>query len=118
LSGQLEAFGLTVNDKSVKVGGYQRLITPDGYIIPLQVRNGLVYMDMRPYTDKEKEDLPMVFITSDVDWNPSFLDYGHDIEHWFDAMENLPDLKNHHPFDEHGDYLHTHEIHANLHMLE
>ena len=46
LSGQLEAFGLTVDDKSIKVGGYQRITTPDGYIIPLQVRNSLVYMDM------------------------------------------------------------------------
>ena len=45
-SGQLESFGATVDDKSIKVGGYQRIITPDGYIIPLQVRNGLVYMDM------------------------------------------------------------------------
>ena len=53
-SGQLESFGLTVDNKSVKVGGYQRIITPDGYIIPLQVQNGLVYMDMQPYTDREK----------------------------------------------------------------
>ena len=63
----MEAFGLTVDDKSVKVGGYQRIITPDGYIIPLQVHNGLTYMDMQPFTDKEKEDLPMVFLTSDMD---------------------------------------------------
>ena len=66
-SGQLESFGTTVDDKSVKVGGYQRIITPDGYIILLQVRNGLVYMDMRPFTDKEKEELPMIVITSDLD---------------------------------------------------
>ena len=30
-------------------------------------------------------------------------------------MENLPDLHCNHPFDEHGDYLHTHDILANLH---
>ena len=75
-------------------------------------------MDMQPFTDKEKEDLPMVFLTSDVDWDPSSLDYKHDVEHWFDTMENLPELSTNHPFDEHGDYLHTHEIQANLHMLE
>ena len=33
-------------------------------------------------------------------------------------MENLPDLQCYHPFDEHGDYLHTHEIQTNLHRLE
>ena len=45
-SGQLEAFGLTVEDKSIKVGGYEPIITLDGYIIPLQVCNLLIYMDM------------------------------------------------------------------------
>ena len=45
-TGKLESFSLTVDDKSVKVGGYQDIITPDSYIIPLQVRNGLVYRDM------------------------------------------------------------------------
>ena len=33
-------------------------------------------------------------------------------------MENLPELSTNHPFDEHGDYLHTHEIQANLNTLE
>lgn len=60
-SGHLEAFSDSVDGKSVKTGRYQRLITPDGYIIPLQVRNGLVYIDMRPYTDMEKNNLPMIF---------------------------------------------------------
>ena len=47
-SGQIESFGVTVDDKSIKVGWYQRMITPDIYIFPLQVRNSLVYMDMYP----------------------------------------------------------------------
>ena len=113
--GQIEAFGHIIDDKSIKVGGKQRLITPDGYVIPLQVCNGLVYMDMHPYTDQEKADLPIVQLTSDLDWCPSSIDYEHDSEQWFDAMENLPDLHCNHPFDEHGDYLHTHDILANLH---
>ena len=87
-SGKLEAFGNTVDDKSVKTDGYQCPITPDGYIIPLQVRSGLVYIDMRPYTDIEKNNLPMIFLTADTDWDPSYIDYEHDEEHWFDAMEN------------------------------
>ena len=64
---QIEAFGHIIDDKSIKVGGKQRLITPDGYVIPLQVCNGLVYMDMRPHTDEEKADLPIVHpLTSDL----------------------------------------------------
>ena len=60
----------------------------------------------------------MILLTADLDWNPSSLDYGHDDEHWFDAMESLPDLNCNHLFDEHGDYLHTHEIEVNLKKLE
>ena len=60
-SGQLEAFGNNVDGKSVKTGSYQRLITPDRYIIPLQVRNGLVYIDTLSYTDIDKNNLPMFF---------------------------------------------------------
>ena len=67
-------------------------------------------MDMCPFTDKEKEDLPMKVLTSDLDWDLSFLDYEYENEHWFDAMENLPDLQCYHPFDEHGDYLHINEV--------
>ena len=44
---QLEPFGLEVNDKSCKVaGGRQRIVTPDGYIHPLQIKDGLAYTSM------------------------------------------------------------------------
>ena len=108
--GQLEAFGNTVDDKSVKTGSYQRLITPVRYSIPLQVHNGLIYIDMCLYTDIEKNNLPMIFLTADTEWNPSSLDYEHDVENWFDAIEKLPDFNCNHPFDEHGDYIHTNKI--------
>ena len=38
-SGKLESFGNNVDDKSVKTGGYQHLITPDRYITPIQVQS-------------------------------------------------------------------------------
>ena len=50
--GQMEAYKQTVHDKSLKVGGKQRIETLDGYIIPLNICNGLPYMTMRPYTDQ------------------------------------------------------------------
>src|SRR5207253_2574065 len=59
----------------VKVGGKQRIETPDGYIIPLNVRNGLLYMTIRPFTDYEWDILPHVVLTADVDWDPSILDF-------------------------------------------
>ena len=34
---QLEAHGQLVEDRAVKVGGYQRIITKDNYVIPLHM---------------------------------------------------------------------------------
>ena len=52
----------------------QRVVTPDGWIIPLHVRNGLAYMDMRPPTQDEYETYDHVVLTSDVTWDPTVLD--------------------------------------------
>ena len=73
-SGQMEAFKQMVHDKSTKVGGKQRIETPDGYIIPINFRNGLPFISMRPYKDKEWDELPHVTITADIDWDPTILD--------------------------------------------
>ena len=60
-SGQLEWFKNDVNDKSLKIsGGLQRIQTHDGYVHPLDIKNGLPYIPMRPYTDKELEALSHV----------------------------------------------------------
>ena len=72
--GQMEMHQQTVYDKSKKVGGKQRIETQDGYVIPLNIRSGLLYMTMHPYTDREWHDLPHVFLTADLEWNPSVLD--------------------------------------------
>ena len=104
---QLEAFGLEVNDKSCKVtGGRQRIVTPDGFVHPLQIKDGLAYLSMRPFTDKEWETLPHVHWTQDKDWDPSVLDHAlgdHD-EEWFDAVTDITELPNKHLFDEFGNY--------------
>ena len=74
-SGQLEAHMNRVNDRSRKIDVNGQLIsTPDGYEFPLHVRNGLAYLDLRPYTDKEWDLYPHVVMTSDVDWDPSTID--------------------------------------------
>ena len=61
---QLEAYKIEVNEKSRKVpGGLQRIKTPDGYLFPLDVLQGLCYMKLRPPTDKELHELPHVLLT-------------------------------------------------------
>ena len=110
-SAQMEAYKQVVHDKSLKVGGKQRIETLDGYIIPLNIRSGLPYMSMRPYTDKEWQDLPHVMLTGDDEWVPSILDSEiEDNEEWFNAMEDLPVLTEDALFDEFGDYRKTHEV--------
>src|SRR6056300_1198686 len=81
---QMEAFGVNVDDKSIKVGGKQCISTPDGFEIPLDIQNGLAYIKMRPPTDRElASDIPHVVLTSDKDWDPSVLDHSiDDVEQW------------------------------------
>jgi hypothetical protein len=71
---QIEHFDIKVDCTSRKKSGKQRVLTPDGWIIPLNVRNGLTYMDMRPPTDSELNEYPHVVFTSDIKWDPTVLD--------------------------------------------
>ena len=51
---QLEDFKNAVNEKPCKVTGIRQSIeTVDGHNFPLRFKNGLAYMDIRPFTDEE-----------------------------------------------------------------
>ena len=103
-SSQLEWCGNDVNDRSIKIeGGRQRLTTPDGYVIPIDVRRGLPYIKMRPFTDEEFEELPHVVLTSEDDWDPTSLDSViSDDPNWYEAEPSppLPDPM----YDEFGEF--------------
>ena len=108
---QMEAHKQTVHDKSTKVGGKQRIETLDGYIIPLNIRSGLPYMSIRPYTNKEWDILPHVILTADVDWDPTIIDCEiEDGEVWFDTMQDLPEPDPDPLFDDFGDYRHIQHV--------
>ena len=55
-------------------GGKQSIVSKDGYHIPLAVREGLCYMDMRPPTDEELDSLPQLIFTADEPWTPNKID--------------------------------------------
>jgi hypothetical protein len=62
---QFEWYKNDVNDKSINVpGGLQRIQTLDGHIIPLNIKDDLERVSMRPYTDHEWDNLPHVILTS------------------------------------------------------
>ena len=72
---QLEHHGLKVDEKSVHLGGSQRIDTPEGFVIPLDFKDGLSYMPMSKPTDEDMGRLPHIIFTSDEDWDPSVLDH-------------------------------------------
>jgi hypothetical protein len=103
-SGQLEWCGNNVNDHSIKIdGGRQRLTTPDGYVIPIDVRHGLPYITMHPFTDEEFKELSDILWTSEDDWDPASLDsvISND-PNWYEAepSPSLPDPM----YDEYGEF--------------
>ena len=104
-SGQMEHFKIHVDDKSVKVGGKQQLTTPEGFIIPLDIRNGLPYLKMRPPTDRElsNPDIPHIVLTSDADWDPSVLDYTiPDMDTWAQSTPDYASDDEERPFNDVG----------------
>ena len=77
-SGQIEWYTNIVDDKSVQVGGQQRIVTIDGYSMPLICKGGLMYLELQGIpTDKDLQTYPSVHLTSPHKWDPSILDYEH-----------------------------------------
>ena len=76
-AGQMEWFNCQVDDRSKLVGGTQSIQTSEGYVIPLSIESGLVYMHpMRIPTDHDLQNYPHVFFTSPDIWDTSVLDHG------------------------------------------
>ena len=107
-SGQMEWFNCQVDDRSKIVGGAQRIETSEGYVIPLSIESGLVYMHtIRIPTDQDLQNYPHVFFTSPDIWDTSVLD--HEI-----TPSLLEDINQHSDdsllqdsiFDEYGDLHH------------
>ena len=118
-SGQNESFKTSIDDKSVQVGGKQRICTIDGYAMPLTSRGGLMYLPIlgKPtYTDLER--YPTVHLTGPYEWDPSVLDYTHPSGDGEPPWSNDPDERFafDHNFDEFGYY--TQKAIQNLSILD
>ena len=77
-SGQIEWFKNSVDDRSVQVGGKQRICTIDSYAIPLVCRHGLMYLSLlgKP-SHEDLERYPAVHLTGPHEWDPSGFDFTH-----------------------------------------
>ena len=112
-SGQLEWYkGNRVQDRSLLVGGCQTIKTLDGYVIPIDIINGLPYIQMQPNTDQELKDLPHVIFTEGAkEWDPTILDCTlSEQPGWYNIVKDDTDdgYLCESPFDEHGDYRYCH----------
>ena len=77
-SGWIEWFSNIVDEKSVYVGGQQRIDTIDGYSMPLICKGELMYLELQGIqTDKDLQTYPSVHLSSHHEWDPSVLDYEH-----------------------------------------
>ena len=67
----MEAFQNDVNDRSIKVSGETQCITtPDSHTFPLNIKSGLPYINICPYTDDEWKKISCVILTLDSEWDP------------------------------------------------
>jgi hypothetical protein len=107
-SPQLKYSGHEVNDRSIKVGGSQRITTKNGYVVPISISNGLPYISMCPPTNKEMESLPHVIMTSPSPWDPTILDHQivSDDDDFYDALKDS-NVTIHEHADEYGQYRHV-----------
>ena len=106
-SGQIEWLKNSVDDRSVQVGGKQRICTADGYAMPLTCRGGLRYLPiLGKSTDKDLERYPAVHLTGRHEWDPSVLDDTHPSGDGEPPWSNDPDERYAFDpnFDEFGDY--------------
>jgi hypothetical protein len=92
-SRQIEAYKNYVNDCIHESYRWPQCIrTNDGYVIPIDIINGLPYIKMQPNTAKEYKELPHVILTRGTPWNPTVLDNViSDKEDWYNNIKDLHD---------------------------
>ena len=73
---QMEHHGCKIVDIAPEMNGGKQpyLVSPDGYVFPLSIRQGLPILDIRPVLDSEWDTLPHTYMTSDAEWDPSKFD--------------------------------------------
>ena len=100
---QLEDNALSVEDRAAHLGGEQHIQTPEGYILPLDIKNGLPYLNIRPFTPNEWETLPHVHMTRDIVWNSARYDSKpSESDEWFEQQDDVTPI--HDNFGITGDY--------------
>jgi hypothetical protein len=103
---QIEWYKNAVNDKSVHFpGGLQRITTLEGCTIPLTIKDGLACLDICPHTDHEFDTFLHVFLTLEMERDPTVLDHQyHDSSEGGDTSLSSTGTLNNAHYDEFGQY--------------
>ncbi|CAB9503626.1 Retrotransposon protein [Seminavis robusta] len=81
--GQLEHFRCRVHDKALTVTGLDpHFVAPNGFRVPMAIKSGLPYVQLRP-----PSSIPHVDLTSPHAWDPSCLD-SVPADDWFLQQDN------------------------------
>ena len=100
---QMEFHRVSVNEKTPHVTGRTpALVTPDGYITPMEIYDGLAYLQLRPPTDHEWESIPKITFTTDLTWKSTSLDAPIP-EDWYDRQDRFSVYLRDSQFTENGD---------------
>jgi hypothetical protein len=101
---QFKHFGIVVDDSLQQFAhGKQWLETPEGYFIPISIRNCLPYIDMNPPTDEEPEAYPQVKFTSDTHWEPQVFDNEYDVTDLALSEDDLAKAEYHPALNDYGE---------------
>jgi hypothetical protein len=77
----------------------------------------LARLNIRPHTDHEYETLLHVFLTSKVEWDPTFLDHEFtDESQWGEDNPAIFDLISASAYDEFGQYRHRVEVNKHVYF--
>ena len=106
-SGQMEAYGLRVNDRSMRIqGGWQVIKTVEGPLLLIDIIAGLPHLKMSAPSDQDLK-LRQVHLTSGHPWDPTVLDNVlSDQPDWPNIVADIGEELCDGPFDEHGECKH------------
>ena len=103
-SAQLEHYKNMCYERSRRAGGRQCIITNDGFVIPIDIKQGLPYIQMSTHTKQEFKELPHVVFTAPTPWDPRDMDYSiSNKPDWCDDLKTNVHLCDS-PFDVHGEF--------------
>ena len=112
---QMEAWGIRIDDTARVHGGSQCLVTNEGHLIPLNIRNGLPYLTVTKPTECDLDELPHVFFAADTPWDPSVLD---DEYNSFEDDSTVPDIARQRSEDRLSQVLDDGTVNTSVHTLE